>query len=250
MTHKVKVIIGDLAEHTIQQSLVYANKLNARMDGDMELTFVSVNYSGDYPELLKREQQVQTNHRGVLINNFYGQEYLQSDITNNVDNYLTTFFDDAEVQKVTDDKEQVMYMKDETVRARVKAVRNVFLYDLLNDKTGTVEQRLFVNSARNIQVIRYFEPVQNKLLHEEYVDTELKPFFKIGFDERKKQESFTLLRDEQQIVHSRLDVNDIWLHEVIDDDDVILNLDLALAILFETWDDIEKVFDLSKNMTQ
>lgn len=243
MVQNIKIITEDFSGKSVNDGLEKINNLTKKITDEVEITFVSLAYNVSFSTLKSKQATFNKTHKKIQFFNFYSEKYFQSERKNNVQDYLMDYFSDDQVVRTKSKKGTPIYSDGIKMRGRITKKAKSYTIDLFDSNTNQLEKRLFVNSDDNIQAIRTFDLNTSKPLTEMYLDSELTCYLAMDFDSQKKLNAFYLY--ENEVTYSRMQLYENWLKKVINDDDLIVNLNKDLTVVFESWMNPGRIFELS-----
>lgn len=244
MDNQVKIIIDKLEKANISAIKKYITNMSQLIGNSLALTILDPRYKSDYNTLIHEYTQLSKELPGVKIEGFYVSQYLHSDVRDNVNKFTKNYMGDQKmtVEKAADG--QRLFKQNGEVRIAIITNKTgmVTAVDFANPGEKRPHQRVSVNSAGNIQVIRHFDTKTKLPISDEYVDTELVPQLIVHFDERGLRSDYQLIGWDEPVIYDEVGLYEQWFDRIIAPDDYIINLNRHYDVLFENKHDVKKVF--------
>lgn len=243
MEKEVKIIIDTLDEATLTQVTAYIKRLEAVTFNELKGTVLSPNYGANYPTMKVNQDALQQKFPELHLESFYVDPYFVSANKDNVDYYIESNLKKYKVVEESDGKGNVRLKQGTDVLAFLKYTRNrLDFVDFAKPGEKKPYKRISVNSERNVQTIRLFTKNSHLPREEYYVNSDLHPFLTVIFNEKGLRASYCLGDESNPSVESELDLYAEWFKEHISETDYIINMNRNFNVLFEQYDNLERVF--------
>jgi len=247
---RVVFIIDKLDKQTQSMVLQNMKDLAKFYANPLTIKFLDTRYQSDYLHLYETEKNfVQAISNEAELRSLYINQYFVSQDKGNVNGYTNEFVNNRKLDTLPKNKRQQVLMKqnDDVVvavnyDATGKLIKSV---DFANPGQKNPSKRALVNRVGNIQIIRYFDELTKKPLQDDYVDTQLNPFMRVGFDEKGLRASYEFLNFDTPPVRSELDLYEQWFKQEIATDDIIVNYHRDFDIIFESFNNQENIYLVS-----
>ena len=243
MSNQVKIIIDKLGTAEVTTIKHYMANLRQLIGSDFTLTILDPRYKGDYNQLINEYEKLSGEFPNINIESFYVSQYLKSNRRDNVNQFTQDYIGN---QKFTVEKKdgQRLFMQDGEVRIAIinNKAGKVTAVDFAKPGQKKPHQRVSVNAAGNIQVLRHFDDKTHLPVIDEYLDTDLNTQLTVHFDERGLRSDYQLVGWDEPIVYSEVDLYEQWCNRVIQPDDYVININRHYDVLFEHQHDVTKVF--------
>lgn len=243
MGKEVKIIIDKLDEETLNQAAEYMQRLEAITFEALTGTVLIPNYGENYPTMKKHQIKLQQAFPHINIKSFYVDPYYVSNSKDNADRYIESNLKKYQIVKIQDDKGNTLLKQGEDILAFLKYTRNCLDFvDFAKIGQKKPYKRITVNSDRNVQTIRLFSKNGNLPREEYYVNSDLQPFLTVIFNSKGLRETYQLTDGKSAMVESELDLYALWFEQQISKTDYIINMNRNFNILFEEYDNLERIF--------